>query len=121
VTLPAADVDGDGCAEPVHLDGERVTAGDTTYQVGQPGDVVALGDWDCDGQATAALIRPATGQVFVFDGWATPTRDVTVDAVATVAEGTAITPRDTDGDGCPELTVERGTRPPTVVTTGTDQ
>ena len=30
------------------------------------GDLVAVADWDCDGRATPALVRPSTGEVFVF-------------------------------------------------------
>jgi len=37
------------------------------FQVGAAGDRVAVGDWSCTGQPTPALLRPATGAVFVFD------------------------------------------------------
>jgi len=42
----------------------------TRYRLGRDGDVAMLGDWDCDGRATPALYRPATGEVFLFDGFA---------------------------------------------------
>ena len=36
---------------------------------GQAGDEVLIDDWDCDGDATPALLRPGTGEVFVFPRW----------------------------------------------------
>src|SRR5690606_1469011 len=81
VAPPAADVDGDGCPEPIHLDGRTVTAGDpggARWSIGQPGDLAALGDWDCDGEATPALLRPSTGEVFVFREWAAEGDPLTV-------------------------------------------
>lgn len=44
-------------------DGER-------WAVGETGDVVVLGDWDCDGTASPAVLRPSTGEVWVFPTWA---------------------------------------------------
>jgi hypothetical protein len=45
-----------------------LAAGAERFTVGQPGDVAALGRWDCT-QATLALLRPATGEVWVFGRW----------------------------------------------------
>ena len=71
-TGPAeVDVDGDGCPETVTVAGGIVTVGDRRYRVGLRGDVVAVGDWDCDGRATVAALRPSTGEVFDFHDWAT--------------------------------------------------
>ncbi len=42
------------------------------FDLGAPGDDAVLGDWDGDGTDEPALYRPATGEVFRFDGWATP-------------------------------------------------
>ncbi|MEJ5254395.1 MAG: hypothetical protein WHS89_03495 [Acidimicrobiales bacterium] len=47
-----------------------VTVEGRRYEIGAPGDEVLVGDWGCDGRLRAALLRPATGEVFVFDGWA---------------------------------------------------
>lgn len=41
------------------------------FALGQPGDDLVLGDWDCSARATLALYRPSTGEVFYFGGWAT--------------------------------------------------
>ena len=57
-TPPAADVDGDGCRETLVVDGSTVDAGVARWTLGEPGDLVAVGDWDCDGEASAALLRP---------------------------------------------------------------
>ena len=42
------------------------------YAIGATGDFVETGDWDCDGQATAAIVRPGTGGVVLFDAWPGP-------------------------------------------------
>lgn len=78
--LPAVDHDGDGCPSPVRVEGGVVEVDGVRYGVGEPGDVLAVGDWDCDGTATVAAVRPSTGEVFVFDGWG----ELTVPAVTTV-------------------------------------
>lgn len=67
VPAPAA---GGGCAAEVQVDGTLAEVDGVVFQIGQPGDVVALGDWDCDGAVTPALVRPATGAVFAFTAWA---------------------------------------------------
>ncbi len=59
-----------GCAEPITVVGTFVTVGSHRFEVGQPGDEVVVGDWDCDGTVTPALLRASTGDVFVFPGWA---------------------------------------------------
>lgn len=104
VATPAADHDGDGCESTVTIDGAVVAIDRTRYRVGEPGDVAAVGDWDCDGAATVATVRPATGEVFVFDRWATPGADVAVDAVATVAGARRPEAEPAEG-GCARLVV----------------
>ena len=52
----------------VEFDGQR-------YQVGRPGDVAVVGDWavddgGCNGSSTVVLLRPETGELFAFSGWA---------------------------------------------------
>lgn len=54
------------------------------YAIGRAGDIVVTGDWDCDGTATPAVLRPETGEVAVFSSWppahasAAPTTLITV-------------------------------------------
>ena len=71
-----ADIDGGGCPSGARWhDGVLVVAGAAPgdrprrYALGAPGDVVALGDWDCDGRATPATYRPATGVVTLYGSW----------------------------------------------------
>lgn len=76
----------------------------TQWELGRPDDVVAVGDWDCDGEATPALLRPATGMVYAFAAWAADS-DVQADLVGTVRGGVDVQAADTDGDGCQDIVV----------------
>jgi hypothetical protein len=113
VPPPAADVDGDGCPEALAVQGHAVTAGDARWTLGEPGDLVTIGDWDCDGVASPAVLRPATGDVFVFPAWAPEGEPATVPAVRTVAGAAAV--RAEHGDGCDRLVVEVAGGDPVVV------
>jgi hypothetical protein len=68
---------------PITVEGTSVAMGGRHFEIGQPGDLVVVGDWDGDGEPTAAVLRPPTGEVFVFRSWTTGD-DVVVRAVATV-------------------------------------
>ena len=103
---PAADVDGDGCVEALVVDGGTVDAGVARWSLGQPGDIVTVGDWDCNGEASAALLRPTTGDVFVFSAWAPSDEPVTVGASQRVDGGTGLRAEPSDG-GCDQLVVDR--------------
>ncbi len=83
--------------------------------LGQAGDQVATGDWSCQGLRTVALFRPSTGDVFRFDGWASPDADLRAVAVARVQGGQALRAADVDRDGCHEAVVERATGPAEVL------
>ncbi|CAN5734333.1 hypothetical protein BH10ACT1_BH10ACT1_00620 [soil metagenome] len=63
------DLDRDGCPDPYQVDGTSIIVDGQRWTVGEAGDEVALGDWNCDGEATPALLRPATGEVFLFVRW----------------------------------------------------
>ena len=52
--------------------------GGRRYVVGAPGDFVQTGDWDCDGQATPAIVRPSTGHVVLFDAWPAPDQSISM-------------------------------------------
>ena len=41
----------------------------TTWRVGESGDVAAVADWNCDGEATLGVYRPSSGSWFVFASW----------------------------------------------------
>lgn len=49
--------------------GNVVTFDGRKWHVGEPGDVVVAGDWDCDGADTVALLRPGTGEIWSFPEW----------------------------------------------------
>ena len=116
-TRPAADVDADGCSRPWSSTGQPIDAGVAHWTLGEPGDLVTVGDWDCDGEASAALLRPASGDVFLFATWAELDQPVTVAAVDQVVGGAAIRAEPV-GEGepsCDRLVVDRwraGAAPP---------
>jgi hypothetical protein len=85
----------------VYRDGALTVAG-ARYEVGEPGDEAAVGDWGCDGQPTLALLRPATGEVFVFDRWADD-EDVAARLIGRAPGGVALAP----GRSCAEIEVRR--------------
>jgi hypothetical protein len=43
---------------------------------------VVIGDWNCDGLGTPALLRPATGEVFVFSTWGSRDQPVEISRTA---------------------------------------
>jgi hypothetical protein len=100
-------VDGDGCPEGLVVEGGTVTAGAAQFALGEPGDLVAVGDWDCDGGASPALLRPATGDVFVFAGWAPEGEPVTVTSSRRIEGGVAIR-AEAGAPGCDRLLVDVG-------------
>jgi hypothetical protein len=76
-----------------------------SYHIGEDGDIAATGDWDCDGEKTAALLRPSSGSVFVFERWATEGEELTATALTQVDGATGL--RAEPGvDGCDNLVVE---------------
>jgi hypothetical protein len=102
----AADVDGDGCDDAVTADSGVLTVAGSRYELGDPGDAIVLGDWDCDGRATAAVVRPVTGEVFLFAGWAEPTADLVSHSLPFLAPPGVPRADDADGDGCSALVVD---------------
>ena len=113
--LLAADTDGDGCPEALRWEAGVVESGDRRWSVGAPGDLAVTGDWTCAGVATLAVLRPSTGQVFVFSGWATPGRDLSAPQAVKVEGALALRAADLDADACPDLVVERAGRSPAIV------
>lgn len=83
------DVDGDGCPDTIELDGRQASVGSVTVTLGDEGDLVALADWNCDAIATPALLRPSTGEVFVFPRWSFD-EPLEVDATTVVPDATGI-------------------------------
>ena len=78
-------------------------AGGRRYRVGQVGDQVLIDDWDCDGDATPALLRPGTGEVFVFPRWV-EVGTLAVEPEAQIADAHALLSETAEG-ACPTLVV----------------
>ena len=72
VTLPDLIAESDEIAVSVREAAAVIEHGGRRYAIGTTGDFVETGDWDCDGQATAAIVRPSTGGVVLFDAWPGP-------------------------------------------------
>jgi hypothetical protein len=102
--MPTAVPDGPA---PVVVGPNVVAVGVDRYQAGSPSDQMVLGDWNCDGQVTVALLRVPTGEVFIFDAWPTAGHDRTIPPTTVVAGAVRAQAGDPDGDGCPDLVVER--------------
>lgn len=65
-----ADIDGDGCDDPVVRSGNVLERNGIRFALGEPTDVPVLGDWNCDGVATPAIWRASSATAHLFDGWA---------------------------------------------------
>jgi hypothetical protein len=109
-----ADVDGDGCDDTVAFADGVLTAGRRRLRVGAPGDQLAVGRWTC-GTATVALLRPATGEVFRFDAWATPTNAVSAVALGRVGDAVDVRAAPRSGGPCDDLVVTRTSGPPVLL------
>jgi hypothetical protein len=68
-TGTTVDVNGDGCVDSIVLGNGMITVNEERFAVGEPGDLAVIGDWGCNDLPTLALLRSATGEVFVFDEW----------------------------------------------------
>jgi eukaryotic-like serine/threonine-protein kinase len=108
------DVDGDGCAVAGVYQPQALPSGTTgmvltipldgtekQIGLGEPGDQVVLGDWNCDGVDTPGLYRRAAGEVQYFDVWpSVEQRSYRPDAVENAATGgEAELERGSGGDG----------------------
>lgn len=69
----------------------EVRVGRQRWTVGAAGDVVVIGDWDCDREPTPAVLRPGSGAFYVFDGWAAPGQPAAARKVADVPLAIAAT------------------------------
>lgn len=95
------DIDGNGCNDEIEIYANVLRVNDTWFRAGDPGDLVAIGDWDCDGRSTPAILRPTTGAVFVFASWTTVSGALEVAASALHAGATNI--EAVERGGCHDL------------------
>ena len=93
--------------------GTRIRVGAATFEAGRDGDRVVVDDWDCDGLPTPAVVRPDTGEVFVFDRWDGGGDPLTITPVTVVAGATDIAPG--PGRGCTGAVVRRTAGTPAVL------
>ena len=105
-----ADLDARDCATPVRWDGQLLEvpaagAAPRRYELLADGDDQLLfADLSCDGRDAPVLYRPATGEVFVFEGLVAPGQQVTVTGTPTGRTGGRATIV-TDDAGCDHLRV----------------
>ncbi|MBW3580187.1 MAG: hypothetical protein KY447_03220 [Actinobacteria bacterium] len=116
--LTVADLDGDGCGEKVELSDGVVSSAGRRWQVAAPNDVVTLGDWDCDGTATPAVLRGGSGELWVYARWAELGHDVGATLVGVVP--TAVSARTVttspEATGCDRIEVVHPDDRTTIVT-----
>lgn len=110
----SADVDGDGCPDTVEVGDGIIRAGPRRWAVGSSNDVIVLGDWNCDRTTTPAVLRPATGGLFVFDRWATAVEPQPARPVGVVPGAVGLEAR-----GCGHAAVRLSDRSIVVVATAT--
>jgi hypothetical protein len=112
------DPEGDGCPtvgvfrpEPVagsermvlsiSVDGDR-----QRIAIGEPGDQLVLGDWDCDGVDTPALYRTGSGDVLYFDAWPRVEQQrYQPDRTEAAGPGGSASLAEGDGDRCDRIEV----------------
>lgn len=83
---------------------DGVLAGpDGDFTIGAPDDVVLAGDWLCRDEPLPALLRPATGEVFVFDHWPEPGEELAGRLVGTVAGAVRLISTGDPDHPCPRL------------------
>jgi hypothetical protein len=109
-----ADIDGDGCDEEVTFADGLLTAGTLRMRDGGPGDQIALGRWTCGG-VTVALLRPSTGEVFRFDGWATKASSVAAVVAGRIEGAVSLEAAPRNGGRCDDLAVVRASGPPVLL------
>jgi len=97
-----------------YLDGV-LTTDDGRWAIGNAGDLVAIGDWDCDGTPTAVLVDAPSGAAYEFDRWAASDADVAAHPLGTVTGATSVRATDANGDDCDDVVVERADAEPVVL------
>ena len=74
------------------------------YRIGRPGDIVVVGDWDCDGAPTPSVVRPGDGSIWSFRSWASGGEVVVAEALGYAAAPVAATATP-EREGCDVLAI----------------
>jgi serine/threonine protein kinase len=82
----------------------RIIVGGLEFEVGQAGDHVVVADWYCDGDPSAVLLRPASGEVFLFPSLPVAGETLTAHRIAQVPGAVSVADEHTDSP-CPALVV----------------
>jgi hypothetical protein len=109
-TVPPTTVPIDPCAlclPDARIDGVITVDGRTYRLSGDADDIVVMGDWDCDGTATPAVLHRPSGNLDRFDHWATD--GATAEAVRVDTDPAAIGVSGDPDCGPPHLVVTDGT------------
>lgn len=83
-TTPTTRTETTAPVTPYVVAGTSIRANGRTYTLGRKGDHVAVDDWDCNGTMTPGLVRPSTGEIFLFASWAGTGTGVTISPTAVV-------------------------------------
>ena len=86
-----SDVDGDGCPDEIRIApaaADRATSTITTpfgrWNLGAADDLISVGDWNCDGRATLALVRSHGGVAAFYESWPRSARSVVPARIVTI-------------------------------------
>ena len=77
--------------------------GGRRYGLGTGADITVIGDWNCDGIATPALLQPAHGLVAVFESWPEPGGSIPPAATAPAPDATGL--ERVDDEECDRLRI----------------
>lgn len=84
----------------------RIDGDQQRIAIGEPGDQLVLGDWDCDGVDTPGLYRAAAGDVQYFDTWPQVEQQrYQPDRTEPAGTGGSASLAEADGDGCDRIEV----------------
>jgi hypothetical protein len=111
-SLPCPPVDG-GCG-PVPPGG-LLTTSTGHYRLGEPGDVIVLGRWLCGPTALPAVLRPATGQLWMFAHWPAAGQTIAGRLLMSGLHGAESLRVRLQPSGCDEIEVDGGGRRPVII------
>ena len=84
----------------------RIDGDQQRIAIGEPGDQLVLGDWDCDGVDTPGLYRAGAGDVQYFDTWPQVEQQrYQPDRTEPAGTGGSASLAEGDGDGCDRIEV----------------